>query len=294
MMLETDLGMSQVGYLTQFGRGRAGSWPSVHRKSTQIRYLPVETSLPVFRSQRTVRTGRRCSPWQVVHTRFFASVARGDFSRKRLITALRLRRRGLRGIGRTRSRSTSAGNMTSGGMMFASSLRCAIDGPWHDEQPTAFDACVAARSSFRKLAWQTRHELLSANFFDVRLRGGLFHGVEPEWFRVVELQRRRLRGSGPHCGCRLAVWLVPGIRHRLLRPTRGPSIRIARERPRQYRIDEKGFVKQKACRCLRRGQFQPHAASPCDIAQCLITHIPSRGASGSRAASRPRRDSWRA
>ncbi len=50
--------------------------------------------------------------------------------------------------------------------MFASSLRCAIDGPWQDEQPTVLEACVAARPTFRKFAWQTRHELLSAIFFE--------------------------------------------------------------------------------------------------------------------------------
>ncbi|MGO9915860.1 MAG: hypothetical protein ACLQIB_14290 [Isosphaeraceae bacterium] len=35
----------------------------------------------------------------------------------------------------------STGNMRSGGVMFDSSLRCAIDGPWQDEQPTALEEC---------------------------------------------------------------------------------------------------------------------------------------------------------
>ena len=34
----------------------------------------------------------------------------------------------------------SVGNMMSGGMMLASSLRCAFEGPWHETQPTPLDA----------------------------------------------------------------------------------------------------------------------------------------------------------
>src|SRR5208337_154889 len=121
-------------------RNESGRVPHGHAR---IYGLPVETSLPVFRSQRTVRTGRRCSPWQPVHTRLFVSVSPGDLSRKRLTTA-----RGSTSWPswhRAHEESMdSTGNMRSGGMMFASSLRCAIDGPWQDEQPTAFEACVAA------------------------------------------------------------------------------------------------------------------------------------------------------
>ena len=65
-------------------RNESGRVPHGHAR---IYYLPVATSLPVFRSQRTLRTAIRCSPWQLVHTRFFISVWFGDFSKKRLTTA---------------------------------------------------------------------------------------------------------------------------------------------------------------------------------------------------------------
>ena len=48
--------------------------------------------------------------------------------------------------------SVSVGNMISGGMMLASSLRCSVDGPWHDMQPTPFDAwrdCQALLAEIR-------------------------------------------------------------------------------------------------------------------------------------------------
>ena len=40
----------------------------------EVYRLPAETSLPVFLSQRTVRTASRCSPWQLVQTRLFSLV----------------------------------------------------------------------------------------------------------------------------------------------------------------------------------------------------------------------------
>src|SRR5208283_853793 len=70
--------------LATHARHESGRIPHGH---SRIYYLPVETSLPVFRSQRTVRTARCCSPWQLGHTRLFVSVCVGDRSRKRLTTA---------------------------------------------------------------------------------------------------------------------------------------------------------------------------------------------------------------
>ena len=164
-----DMNLTLAMILRTHTWNESGRVPHGHARSF---VLPVETSLPVFRFQRTVRTARRCSPWQLVHTRLFVSASRGDRSRKRLTTA-----RGSTSWPswqRAHDESMdSAANMMSGGMMFASSLRCAVDVPWQDAQLTAFEACVAARLSFFIFAWQTRHALLSASFLVLAGAAGL-------------------------------------------------------------------------------------------------------------------------
>ena len=95
--------------------------------------------------------------------------------------------------------------------MFASSLRCLVDGPGTTMQPTPFDAWVAARLSLRKFAWQTKHALLSATFFVLSGDGWLCGCVEPQGLVQVNLERRRLGWRRLHAAlqdCRRACFSV--------------------------------------------------------------------------------------
>ena len=235
----------------------------------------------------------RCSPWQLVHTRLFRSCCFADLSRKRSTTA-----RGSTSWPswhRAHEASMdSTGNMRSGGMMFASSLRCATDGPWQDAQLTAFEACVDGQVFLAEVRMADQAGAVVGDLLRVSpLRRGLARNRAAGARRIVELQRRWLRGrlSARGCGLVACRWIAAD----LLRPAGGRTQRDedASRRPRRHRTSGGALREGK---CISVSPARPSVSiSERRTAHAArgIRRIPSRAASGSPAASRPRRGPWR-